>query len=112
MVHNFTRGNVMQVTQPPQRYVDQDDDRVIKEIEPEGSRFKKIAIKKLDDAVEVRALEHGTENTVEFTADITEKLYQGVEPRGETTRSDIDDDIEDALSLVAYAVIDSSVQGY
>ena len=102
----------MQVTTPPQRFVDQSDGCAVEEIQPEGSRFKKIAIKKLDDSIEVRALEHGTENVIEFTADLTETLNQGVEPTGDTRRADIDDDIEDALTLVSYTLIDPDVQGY
>jgi hypothetical protein len=99
----------MRVTQQPQRFIDEQDGQPIEEIEPEGSRFKSIAIKRLDDGIEVRALEHGTENVVEVTAELTEQRYRGVEVADDTS---VDDDLEDAMELFGYTLIDKAVKSY
>lgn len=101
----------MQVNTPPQRFVDESDGQPIEEIEPAGSRFGTIAVKRLDDGIEVRAIERGTEQVHEFHAQLTEQLYRGVSVDG-IPRRDIDEDILDTLQLLGYTAVDDEIKTY
>ena len=101
----------MIVTQPPKRFLDEDDGSPIESIEPEGSRFEQIDVKRTDDGVEVRAKEAGTGEVTEIQAPLTEQMFRGVSADGDRPR-EIDDDIRDALSLVGYALVDDQIKGY
>lgn len=100
----------MLVNQPPERFVDTSDDQPIESIRPEGSRYARIDIKRLDDGVHVKAQEHNGAVT-ELTADTTDQMYCGVDISGKRRR-DIDDDIQDALQLLGYCVVDRNTRQY
>lgn len=102
----------MKVTNPPQKLIDESDGQPVEEINPDGSRFEKIAVKELDDGVEVRARERGTDEVTAFVAESTDELYGGVSVEGTDRRRDIDDDVQDALQLVGYTLVDESVKAY
>lgn len=102
----------MEVKSKPQAFVDESDDRPIREIEPVGSRFDAIAIKRLKDSIEVRARKHGTDNIIEFQAETIDQLYRGVSIQGDVSRRDLDDDLEDALQLLGYTAVDRDTRSY
>jgi hypothetical protein len=102
----------MNVETHPERFLDKSDDRPIDEIIPSGSRFDTIAVKRLDDGVEVRAHDTTSDDVVTFTASITDQLFRGVSVDGPQRRRDIDDDLQDALALLGYAVSDPDIKDY
>jgi hypothetical protein len=103
----------MEVQSPPTKFVDQEDGQPIRSVEPVGSRYQEIAVKKLKDGgVEIRAVEHGTEEITEFQATLTDEMYRGVDLQHETRRRTLDNDIEDVLQLLGYTVTDPRAKGY
>ncbi|MDB9247502.1 hypothetical protein PN419_00575 [Halorubrum ezzemoulense] len=101
----------MNVTEPPSRFVDESDGQPIEEVNPVGSRYETVAVKRLDDGIEIRAIEHGTEEVNEYQASLTEQLFQGVSIDGKGRRN-IDDDIQDILHLLGFTLVDDSVKTY
>jgi len=95
----------------PTRSID-DSGNPIEEMRVSGSRFDKIAIKRLDEGIEVRAHDEGRDAVIEFTANLAEELYKGVAIDGVERRRDIDDDLQDALHAVGYALIDPDVRDF
>lgn len=102
----------MRVTAPPDRFIDEQDGQPIKQLEPEGSRYEQIAIKRLDDGVEIRAKEVGVEEPITLQATLNDQMFRGVTLDDDTRRRDLDDDLLDALHLVGYCLIDESTRGY
>ena len=101
----------MKVTNTPKRLVDKEDGQAIEEVDPDGSRFESIAVKRHEDSIEVKAKEHGTEDVTEFRAELTDELFRGVTVEG-IPRRQIDDDIQDVLTLLGYAFVDKTIKGY
>jgi hypothetical protein len=101
----------MIVQHPPDRLIDQSDGSPIESIKPTGSRFERIDIKRRNDTIVVRAKEGGTDNVVEFEMELIEQLFRGVDVKGKRRR-DVDDDIQDALQLVGYSIVDRDTQAY
>lgn len=101
----------MIVQHPPDRLIDESDGSPIESIQPTGSRFERIDIKRRDDTVIVRAQEGGTDTVIEFEAELIEQLFRGVDVKGKRRR-DVDDDIQDALQLVGYSIVDRDTRAY
>ena len=101
----------MIVNDPPQRFVDSNDNP-IESIEPEGSRYEQIDIKKTDDEIEVRAKEAGTDRVTEFTATLTDQMFRGVELDDGRRPHELDEDFRAILQMVGYQVVDRHIKGY
>ena len=101
----------MKVTKPPKRFVDEEDGQTVEEVDPDGSRFESIAVKRLEDSIEIKAKKHGTEDVTEFRAELTDELFRGVTVEG-IPRRQIDDDIQDVLTLLGYAFVDKTIKEY
>ena len=101
----------MNIDTAPQRFIDEEDGQPIEEVDPKGSRFNSIAVKRLDDSIEVRAQEHGTDDVIEFRADLTEQLFRGVAVEG-IPRREIHGDIQDVLTLLGYVFVDKTIKEY
>lgn len=88
-----------------ERFLDQDG-QPIEELTLEGSRFDAVAVKRLDEGIEVRAIDEEHEYVVEFETRLTETLFKGVQhPDNGPQRRDIDDDIQDAIHTVGYTLV-------
>lgn len=101
----------MKVTQPPSQFIDESDGNQIFEVSPLGSRYEVIAVKQLNNGIEVRAIEHGTEREVEFRATPTNQSFDGVTVDSKEQRN-IDDDIQNVLHMLGYAVVDENFKSY
>lgn len=101
----------MRVTQPPSQFIDESDGQLIEEVSPVGSRYEVIAVKQLDDGIEVRAIEDGTDRINEFRAALTDQRFRGVAVE-DLSRRDIDDDIQDIVHMLGYTLIDKSIKSY
>jgi len=95
----------------PTRSIDSDGNP-IEEIEVLRSRFDRIAIKRTDGGVEVRAHDESVDAVVEFEAALTDERYKGVSIVGPQRRRDVDDDLQDALHAVGYALVDTDVRNF
>lgn len=102
---------MVEIPEPPERYIDDTDGAPIEYVEPKNSRFDGIGIKQRDNEIEVRAYDQSSDRVIEFTAELTNKQWRGVTvDRGR--RREIDDDIQDVLTVVGYALIDDDIESY
>ena len=101
----------MIVNNPPQRFVDSEENP-IESIKPEGSRYEQIDIKRMDDTIEMRAKEAGTDRVTEFTATLTDQMFRGVTEDDGRRPREMEQDLRDALRLVGYTLVDRQVKGY
>lgn len=102
----------MQVIDPPQRYIDKETDDPIEQIKPQGSRFEKIEVQQSEDKLTIMALESADNEVHEYEAPIVEKMLRGVRVRGTPRRRDMAEDLQDALELLGYTVLDTQIQQY
>lgn len=104
-------GPAMIVNDPPQRFVDSEDNP-IESIEPEGSRYEQIDIKRTDDGIVVKAKEAGTDRITEFSATMTDQMFRGVELDDGRRPRELDEDFRAILKMVGYQVVDRQIKGY
>ena len=102
----------MEVQSPPTRLVHEKDGNPIRSVEPVSSRYEKIAVKKLDGCIEIKALERGTEEITDFRVELTDELYRGVAIEEDPQRRALDDDLEDVLHLLGYTTVDTETKQY
>lgn len=101
----------MKVTTPPEQCIDEADGAPVKYIEPDNSRFESIVIKQLADSIEVKAKDANTGRMTEFTATVRDSKLRSVTV-DDGRRRDIDDDLQDVLTLVGYTLVDADIQQF
>ncbi len=102
----------MYVSEPPKRYVDEQDGQPIQQIRPASSMFDQVEVKGNGEALLVMARESATGNIVKMEAALSDKTLRGVFVESESRRRDVRDDLQDALELLGYTVLDQEVQQY
>jgi hypothetical protein len=74
--------------------------------------FDQVEVKGNGEALLVMARESATGNIVKMEATLSNKTLRGVFVESESRRRDVRDDLQDALELLGYTVLDQEVQQY
>jgi len=103
----------MYVGSQPERFLVDGDP--VTQLTVEDSRFERVAVRRLDDGIEVRAEDSERDEIIELQAQLTDKLYKGIELTDSgypSRRRHIEDDLHEIIQLVGYTLVEDDVARY
>ena len=102
----------MQIKKPPTKFVDEETRARVESYSIDGSPYSQIDIRRGDDAITLKARKERTGELITMELTKTGELYRGVETDDLRARSEIHADIQDALQLAGFTLVDKGVRQY